>query len=197
MHRDSYLPLPQARMGNAHCQVADAGRTERVNADSPAIDVMTDLRFVAAATIGPDTPLDDANQAMILRGVRSLFVLEADRALLGVITATDLLGEAPIRLAAQRGGVPADLSVRDIMTPIDQVEAVSLEDVMKSEVGHVAATLKRSGRQHLLVVQHEADGSSLIRGLFSASQVARQLGIAMPTGLIASTFAEIEAALAA
>ncbi|MCB1885982.1 MAG: CBS domain-containing protein [Rhodocyclaceae bacterium] len=197
MHRDSYLPLPQARMGDAHCQVADASRAERVSADTPAIEVMTDLRRVAAATIRPDTPLIEANQAMILRGVRSLFVLDADGTLLGVITATDLFGEAPIRLANQRGGVAADLTVRDVMTPLDRVEAVSLDDVLKSEVGHVAATLKRSGRQHLLVVQRAPDGSTLIRGLFSASQVARQLGVAMPTGLIASTFAEIEAALAA
>ncbi|MCB1957068.1 MAG: CBS domain-containing protein [Rhodocyclaceae bacterium] len=197
MQRDSYLPLPQSTIGEARCQVADAGRTERVTASSPAIDVMTDLKRVAAATIGPDTPLPDANQAMILRGVRSLFVVDGDRALLGVVTATDLLGEMPVQLAAQRGGIPADLSVRDVMTPIDRVEAVHLEDVMKAEVGHVAATLKRSGRQHLLVVQEDRDGTPMIRGLFSASQVARQLGVAMPTGLIASTFAEIEAALAA
>lgn len=197
MERESYLPLQQSLIGSARCQVCDAGRTRRVKADSPAIDVMTDLRLVAAATIAPETPLSEANQAMILRGVRSLFVVDPQRSMLGLLTATDLLGEAPVKLAAQRGGIPADLTVRDVMTPIDRAEAVSLEDVMKAEVGHIVSTLKRSGRQHLLVVEHDTDGTLLVRGLFSSSQVARQLGIVMPTGPIASTFAEIEAALAA
>jgi hypothetical protein len=36
----------------------------------------------------------------------------------------------------------------------------------------------------------------MVRGIFSLSQVARQLGLALPqTGEVARTFAEIEAAL--
>jgi len=197
MERHTYLPLKQAVIGDARCEVADAGRTRRVSATSPAVDVMTDLRLVAAATIDPDTLLPDANQAMVLRGVRSLFVVDGERMMLGLITATDLLGEKPVQLAAQRGTVPAELSVRDVMTPRDRVEALDIDDVVRAEVGHVVATLARAGRQHMLVVQREAGDRISVRGLFSASQIARQLGIPMPAGTIASTFAEIEAALAA
>ncbi len=197
MERHNYLPLKQATIGDTRCEVADAGRTRRVKATSPAVDVMTDLRLVAAATIEPDTLLPEANQAMVLRGVRSLFVVDGERTMLGLITATDLLGEKPIQLAAQRGTVPAELSVRDVMTPRDRVEALEIDDVVRAEVGHIVATLARAGRQHMLVIQHESGNRISVRGLFSASQIARQLGIAMPAGTIASTFAEIEAALAA
>lgn len=195
MEREHYTPLTQVSIGNTKCEVADAGRARRVKAGSPAIEVMTDLRTVAAATIGPDTALADANQAMILRGVRSLFVVDAQRAMIGLVTATDLLGENPIRLSAQRGVRPADLTVRDLMTPAAAVEAVNIDDVMRSEVGHVVATLKHSGRQHLMVVQYEGPGRVSVRGLFSATQIARQLGIPILAGAIATTFAEIEAAL--
>ena len=46
--------------------------------------------------------------------------------------------------------------------------------------------------------QVEADalsGRCVIRGVFSASQIARQLGVAIPSTEVARTFSEIEAAL--
>ena len=59
-------------------------------------------------------------------------------------------------------------------------------------VGHVLETLRRAGRQHALV----SDAEGMVRGVFSISQIARQLGVAPPVGgEVARTFAEIEAAL--
>lgn len=197
MERAHYAPMNLVAIAESRCEVIDAGRTRKVSADSPAIDVMTDLRLVAAATIDPETSLADANQAMILRGVRTLFVVTADRAMIGLISANDLLGERPIKRSAERGIRPTDLTVRDVMTVLASVEAVDIDDVMRSEVGHVVATLKRSGRHHLMVVQRDASGKVTARGIFSASQIARQLGIPLHSGPIATTFAEIEAALVA
>jgi CBS domain-containing protein len=65
--------------------------------------------------------------------------------------------------------------------------------VETARVGHVLETLRRAGRQHALVV----DGERRVRGIFSISQIARQLGVALPAGgEVARTFSEIEAALA-
>jgi hypothetical protein len=58
------------------------------------------------------------------------------------------------------------------------------------------ATLKKAGRQHAVVVERDARGRQLVRGLFSATQVARQLGVAIQTSEVARTFSEIEAMLA-
>jgi hypothetical protein len=59
-------------------------------------------------------------------------------------------------------------------------------------VGHIVATHKAVGRQHLMVAE---DGGRRVRGLFSASQVARQLGHELQTSEVAQSFADIEAAL--
>jgi hypothetical protein len=59
-------------------------------------------------------------------------------------------------------------------------------------VGHVVATLKAVGRKHLMVSE---ENGRRVRGLLSASQVARQLGIEVQTFEVASSFAEVEAAL--
>ena len=60
----------------------------------------------------------------------------------------------------------------------------------------MVSTLKACGRQHALVVEEGGNGDLLLRGIFSASQIARQMGIPLQTTEVARTFAEIEAAIA-
>ena len=66
-------------------------------------------------------------------------------------------------------------------------------------MGDVVATLRLAGRQHALVVEEVADapsGQVTVRGIFSLTQIARQLGIpSQQVHDIARTFAEIEAAI--
>ena len=192
MERD-YDALPIQELGaNAGFRRPTQPQADRVTSASPASQVMTDLTRVAPATIRPQAPLAGANQFMITRGVRLLLVVDDLESVLGVITATDLLGERPILVATQRGLRRDELTVADIMTPAVKVEALDLADVENARVGHVLETLRRAGRQHTLVV----DAGGLVRGIFSISQIARQLGVSLPAGgEIARTFSEIEAAI--
>ena len=84
-----------------------------------------------------------------------------------------------------------ELTVADVMTPAERVEVIELAEVERARVGHVLETLRRAGRQHALVVER-----AMVRGIFSISQIARQLGVSVPAGgEVALTFSEIEAAL--
>ncbi len=195
MYRD-YQPLSRRPLAaGAHLQNPSYLRG-RVRLDSSALEVMTDFRLVAAATIDPDAPLDAANRFMIRRGVRLLLVTDDQREILGLITATDILGERPVKFAIDRGVKRQDILVRDIMTPRERLEVLWYADVATAEVGHIVATLKAAGRQHALVAE-SADGAAgvLVRGVFSLSQIARQLGIQLAWTEVARTFGEIEAAL--
>jgi CBS domain-containing protein len=164
----------------------------RVTLDDPAFSVMTDLREVSAATTRPEETVDTAHAIMIRRGVRLLFVLGDDMSVVGVITATDILGEKPVRFMQERGVSHAEILVEDIMTPAHLLDALSVQDAAQMLVGHIVATLKAVGRKHLMVSE---DGGRRIRGLFSASQIARQLGIEVQTFEVARSFADVEAAL--
>ncbi|WP_332675659.1 CBS domain-containing protein [Aromatoleum sp.] len=195
MNRE-FEPLPQARLAGLHCEVARTDLSRKVTRNSPAIEVMTDLTRIPAATIVAETSLGDANRAMMLRGVRLLLVTDSRHVVTGVISVADLLGEHPVRIAREHGLPPAELMVAKVMTPLERTEAVELDEVMRADVGHVLATLKRSGRQHALVLERAEGGRGTIRGIFSASQIARQLGESQPsTTEIARSFAEIEAAI--
>ena len=169
---------------------------ERVTLEDPAQAVMTDFRGVTAVIVLSGDSVDEAHRRMIQRGVRLLLVVDQNRQVVGVITATDILGEKPMQAVTQRGIRREELLVRDIMTPQERLEVLDLQDVRASRVGHIVATLKQAGRQHAVVVERDAAGRQLVRGLFSATQIARQLGVAIPTGEIAWTFSEIEAQLA-
>jgi CBS domain-containing protein len=192
MERD-YQALPIRELGEAagfHRPTQPPA--PRVTQASPALQVMTDLMRASPATIRPQAPLAGANQFMIARGVRLLLVADDREKVLGVITATDILGERPMLAATGRGLRRDELTVADIMTPAAQVEVLSLADVEQARVGHVLETLRRAGRQHALVL--DADG--MVRGIFSISQIARQLGVPLPAGAeVARTFSEIAAAL--
>jgi CBS-domain-containing membrane protein len=186
-----YAPLTLTRLEQGS-RVAEPMTPGRVTLDDPAFSVMTDLREVSAATTRPDETIDTAHAIMIRRAVRLLFVLDDHATVCGVITATDLLGEKPIRFMQARGVSHSEILVEDIMTPASMLEALGILDVAQMRVGHIVATLKAVGRKHLMVSE---DGGRRIRGLFSASQTARQLGIEVQTFEIARSFAEVEAAL--
>lgn len=164
--------------------------------DSPAIQVMTDLTRVAAAVASPATTVDDANRYMMRRGVRMLLVLDEQDLLAGIVTATDILGEKPVTLARERGVRHSDILVADVMTPANRLDAFDLHTVESACVGHVVASLQRSRRHHALVTQQDASGGVEVRGIFSLSQIARQLGTPLQLPEAADSFAEIEAALA-
>ncbi|MHB8666226.1 MAG: CBS domain-containing protein [Burkholderiales bacterium] len=191
-----YHPLTAHRLQTATRFHRPGQDLERVGLDSPALAVMTDLRQIPAATIDPDAPLDAANRFMIRRGVRLLLVTNDEHQVLGLITANDVLGEKPVKFALERGIAHSEIRVGNIMTPREQLEALLYNDLIQAQVGHIVATLKHAGRQHALVIDSGGDGEvPAIRGIFSASQIARQLGVNIQTTELAQTFAEIGAAL--
>ena len=188
-----YDPLPIRELGpDAGFRRPTQGTAGKVTLESPALEAMTDLMRITPATIWPQAPLGGANQFMITRGVRLLLVVDERERVLGVVTATDILGERPMRAATERGLRRDELTVADIMVPAEQVEVISLEHAAAARVGHVLETLRRAGRQHALVL----DAGRMVRGIFSLSQIARQLGVTVTTsGEVARTFSEIETAI--
>ena len=190
-----YQPLASISLAaSGACTLAQPAANP-VTLDSPALDVMTDLSKVAAATIEPSAPVTAANEYMIARAVRSLFVTAPDGHLVGLITTTDILGERPVRMIHARGISRNELLVSDVMTPVESIVAMRIEDVRAAKVGHIIASLKQAGRHHELVAEKVAGGKTCIRGIFSASQIARQLGVPLQITELARTFAEIEEAL--
>ncbi len=167
-----------------------------VGPDASALEVMTDLRYVAAATVRGEVDVEAATQKMISRGVRSLLVTDGDGDVIGILTSRDLIGDRPTEVMNCRNVAFEEILVRDVMTQREDIEVIPLDDVLHAHVGDVVATLKHSGRQHALVVEdNPLLRKPMIRGIFSATQIARQLGVALQGPKLARTFAEIDRAM--
>ncbi|MDE2441336.1 MAG: CBS domain-containing protein [Betaproteobacteria bacterium] len=167
-----------------------------VGAGSPAIEAMTDFLRVNVVMIGADESVVEANARMIARGVRMLIVSGAHDTVLGLITARDILGEKPMQVAQARGCKRDELRVAELMTPISHVDTLYMNEVLHARVIDILDALKHLGRQHILVEDVDpTSGLPRVRGMFSATNIGRLLGVPVLGFELASTFAEIEAAL--
>ncbi|MDR2839607.1 MAG: CBS domain-containing protein [Azonexus sp.] len=181
---------------SANAALCEAG-FNHVSANSPAIEAMTDFSRIPVVTIEPRATIDEANARMISRGVRLLIVIGNDGQAAGLITARDILGEKPVQLQQVRSVHRDEITVGDLMVAAGEIDTLNLADVMKSRVRDIVATLKKLGRQHILVEDvDQASNQPRLRGLYSATQIGRQLGVPMAQGFdLPQTFAEIEVVL--
>ena len=192
----NHTPLPHSLLGKPiSVHRPQQQLPHSVNLDEAAINVMTDLSQVSAITISPWASIDDANHYMISNQIRLLLVTDRDNHIQGLITSTDILGEKPIQYLKEVGGQHEDILVSDIMTPYKKLEVLQMVDVVNASVSDIVETLKRVGRQHTLVVDMDHNKNQMVRGIFSSSQLGKQLGIALNSPLVAHTFAELELAL--
>ncbi|MEI7613786.1 MAG: hypothetical protein WCK63_12825 [Betaproteobacteria bacterium] len=175
----------------------DAPAPKPINIDSPALDVMTDLRKVVAATVSSKESIPTATKVMIARRVRLLLVANSSGVVEGLISARDAMGEKPVNLLRDRRGARfEDLIVSDLMVPRQEIDVLDIDTVLHANVGSIIETLKQSGRQHALVIETDPTlGGQFVRGIFSATQIARQLGVPIPIEEVAQTFAEIATVL--
>lgn len=192
----TFRPLAQAQISPNGCFLMGAFNPPTVTVESPATEVMTDLSKVPSATIFAEATLEGANRSMLARGVRLLLVVGEGNRIIGVATSVDVLGEKPILMAQKRSCHRKDLRIADVMVPVDKIEALDINDVKHAVVGDIVETLKADGRAHALVVGKSRDGEQVLLGIFSVSQIARQIGVPIHTHETARTFAEIEAVIA-
>ena len=171
-------------------------RDRSVDSHSPALSVMTDLSQSRLVTVRAGIGLDEALDLMIRAGVRMLMVIDDRERIVGLVTSRDINGEKPIHFASQQRVTRDTIQIADIMTTKGHMEVLQFKDVERTRVGDIIQTLRESARQHAVVVQPNPGGDEmLLRGLFSITQIGRQLGIEIePSGAVQS-FAELEALL--
>ena len=124
----------------------------RVALEDPATTVMTDLTAVAAVTISPSSSLNEATEKMINMNVKLLFVTDANNRIIGLLTYSDLQGERPIQFQQMNGISRSEILALDIMTGVDQIDALNFSVVKKAKIGDIAMTMKKLHSQHAMVL---------------------------------------------
>ncbi|HVB48605.1 MAG TPA: CBS domain-containing protein [Burkholderiales bacterium] len=160
---------------------------------------MTNFERTSPRMVSRNVPIDRALERMRLLGVRSLFVLDHDGRTIGLVTSYDIQGEKPMQVLQSRdchlhSCSRTDVVVADVMEPLEQLSTLEFEDVRRATIAEIAAAFRTEAKTHLVVTQHHANSESalIIRGLFSAADLERRLGVRLQMLPLARTFAEIE-----
>ncbi len=164
---------------------------ERVNMNSPAVDVMTDLKKVTAMSISPCATLDEASQRMTSSNVHLLFVTNQFHHVLGIITSNDLIGEKMVKYLSEVGGKRDEVMVRDLMTPQRKIEVLDMSEIRTARVSDVVEVMKHAGRRHALVADRDFSGAQVICGVFSTVQISKQLGEEIVSSGVAKNVADM------
>lgn len=175
-----------------------------VTSGDAALSLMTDFTAIQPVVVRDTVPIGEALEFMKRSGVRLLFVQDSEQHLLGYITSYDIQGEKPLRYLQSMDCTHAactcsweQILVRDIMVPASAWLVLDFRAVERARIGDIVVTFKAAGRRHLVVVERTPDGSgSIVRGLFSASQLELHLGLTIETLCPAATFAQIERVIA-
>lgn len=171
-----YELLPTLPLTQDTATLQSQSLPELVHMDDPALAVMTDFTQSKPHTISPDETMDNALNEMKVHGVHLLLVVDNQHHIIGFIASEDLLGEKPIMLIQERRIKREQILVKMLMLPIDNITAFSLDDVQHARVGNIVNTLKSLNTHYALVVHNNAETKpGHVRGLFSTSQISKQL----------------------
>jgi DeoR family transcriptional regulator, catabolite repression regulator len=159
-----------------------------VRLNSPALDIFTDFKKTAPLIIDQALDLVTAEDLMKKTHVKLLLVLSHGD-FIGTLAYEDLISEKTMLRANHRHR--ADISVNEVMTPRNCLKAVEFNEVKTAKIRDIVETFKNEGKRHFLVVEKAVHQ---IRGIFSASDIARRLHVPINIDK-ASTFIDIYKAL--
>ena len=162
--------------------VRQGGHESALTRLSPASEALTDFAIETPISVAPERHVDDALQDMIRAGVRSLLVMQ-DLVVLGLITASDVLGTRPIQflqshLCESQPCRHKDVRVADIMTPWSDLRLIDFRIIASATAGDLADQFRNTQDTHMLVIEHSSDQGTVVRGLVSKTRLLRQLGVA-------------------
>jgi CBS domain-containing protein len=147
-----------------------------VHAADPALPVMIDFRSRSSVTVSETAPLNEALGHMKHTGVRCAFVVDDKKsAVVGMITAYDIMGEKPQQHMRFTEVGHDDVLVKDIMQKIGDWRVADIKDVERSSVGDLLEVFNDTGVTHLPVMETTEGNEKRLRGLFSFAKVKRLL----------------------
>lgn len=158
-----------------------------------ATEVLTDFSKQHPLMLEQNTSIDEAIEIMNKTHVSMKLVIDRQETFRGLITLGDLLSAKVIK-GMEHGRLRRhELTVTQVMTPRSELQAIENRIFATATIGDVLATMKKYGVQHVLVVDSPR-GS--VRGLVSASDIARRMHVPIVINERANSFSDICRAVA-
>lgn len=173
----SYSSLPVIHLNLGSTFSHPPAPPEVIHLEDPASHVMTDLKLSNAVTIEPEALISEALMEMRVCHTHLLLVINQDNLVIGLISSEDILGEKPLKFMQERRIKRAEIKVRMVMTPQEKIAAINIDELRHAKVGNVVKTMHDLKQHYALAVELDPQTQQqIVRGLFSLSQISKQLG---------------------
>jgi CBS domain-containing protein len=167
--------LTLTRLGTTTLQIPGADRWF-AKPEDPALSVMTDFRERSSVTVPELISIDAALEHMKHTGVRCAFAVdEAQRLVVGLITAYDIMGEKPMRHMRLTSTVRAHVLVKDLMLRPPDWHVAHIKQIESHTVAEVARLFDETRLTHVVVMETDENAVQRLRGILSAAKVRRLL----------------------
>ncbi len=153
------------------------------NLAAHALNMMIDPEQAHCSSAAPDLSVDEALASMRSMNIDVLVIVSKANDLLGVVSRGELLGGSDSGKSRD-----SEVVLNDVMRPANTLFTLNLSDIYSATTQDILTALSDLVEQHVIVV---ADNSKEIRGLFSASDIARRMGISPDTVFPSNSFAEL------
>lgn len=157
---------------------------EWLESDSATL-LMSDFRDSLPTLIDANSRLHDALIEMQRLATGALVAIDGE-GLAGIITLQDIHGPKPVQFLHDAGCHMNcrrdEVTVADVMTPIDQLRTVRLSDLQCSRIGDIRKTFENSTHTHLVVLDDDsAAGVDVICGMIERERLEREVRAGNPT----------------
>jgi len=145
--------------------------SEEINTNSNALSVFTDFKKIKPSIVDKEISATEAETLMEKSHVDIMVVVDQNNAFLGIVS-LEILNKQEIIIKINDGYRRDELKLTDFYQAKESLKAFDFDELSHSTVGDVINTLKTYHQQHCLVIEQK---SHQIRGVISASEIARQL----------------------
>jgi len=143
---------------------------ERLGVQSPAMLFFADYLEVSPTVVDASLPATSAQQLMSKAHLNMLLLNNSKNEFVGVVSSDDVIERKIMQKVSQ--GTPRNLVLlSDVMTPMRNIVALSLTDVVTSTIGEVIQFLMANNQHFCMVVDEE----KRIRGVFCSVDIAKRL----------------------
>jgi len=144
-----------------------------ISISSPATTFFTDFKLTQPLVVESTISADMARLLMLKSHVKLKLVVDANNKFLGVVSLEDV-NDQNVTAMQSKKIKRESITVEDVMVPKSKISGFNYSEIEKADIETVIHHLKDNGQQHCLVLD---DNSNKIRGIFSASDISRKLGL--------------------
>ncbi|MFT5710231.1 MAG: CBS domain-containing protein [Halioglobus sp.] len=156
--------------------------------DSRALDMFTDFEQRQPLMLEASVGIADAEYLMKKAHVHLMLVISKEESFRGVVSLADLVSVKVTKAMAATGLKRGELTVGDVMTQKSDMHAIEFKEFSHAKIRDLVSTMEDLGENHLLIVD---SANKSVRGIVSASDIARRLHVSVHISERAKTFSDI------